>query len=94
MELIRTEERGHQVFLLTDVDVRVAVLDFTIDSEKKLLTILHTGVREEYTGLGIGSKMVEKAIELAKSEGFKIKPECTFSKSYFEKHPEADDLLA
>ncbi len=48
---------------------------------------------EECRGKGVGTKMMEAAIEYARKKGLKIVPVCQFSVEYFKKHPEYKDLL-
>lgn len=59
----------------------------------KIIIIDHTGVPGELGGRGVGQAMVLRAIEDARSEGFKIIPLCPFAKAQFDKHPEWADVL-
>jgi len=36
---------------------------------------------------------MEGIVEMARKEGFSITPSCPFAKHWFEKHPEAADVL-
>jgi uncharacterized protein len=58
------------------------------------LTIDHTGVPPEYEGQGIAARLVNKAIEDARAEGFKITPVCSYVVAQFRRHPEWADLRA
>ena len=57
------------------------------------LIIVHTGVHEGFEGKGYGIKLVEKAIEDARAGKYAIVPVCKFARKYFDKHPEAGDVL-
>lgn len=59
----------------------------------KIMIIDHTGVPKELGGQGVGQALVMRAIEDARSEGFKIVPLCPFAKAQFDKHPEWGDVL-
>jgi len=49
---------------------------------------------EEYRGRGLAAELTNAAIEYARKNAFKIVPNCSYAKSYFEKHPEYRNLLA
>lgn len=44
-------------------------------------------------GNGIASALVERLVEDARKEGFKIVPSCPFVKAMFDKHPEWAPVL-
>lgn len=58
------------------------------------ITFTHTEVPEALEGRGIGSKLVEAALDDARAQGLKVVPACPFVKHYMDKHPEVQDLLA
>jgi predicted GNAT family acetyltransferase len=58
------------------------------------MTIDHTGVPPEYGGRGIAAKLVNRAIEDAREEGFRIVPLCSYVAAQFRRHPEWADLRA
>lgn len=68
-----------------------AHLDYVLGSG--ILRLVHTKVPEELGGQGIGSKIVQFALEFAKNEGLEVIPQCPFVKSYIERHPRFKDLL-
>lgn len=63
-------------------------------AENGTITIDHTGVPRDYEGRGIAAKLVNKAIEDARAEGFKITPLCSYVVAQFRRHPDWSDLLA
>lgn len=57
-----------------------------------VMNILHTIVRPEFGGKGIGNDLILQCVELAKEQGWQIKPSCSFAYSYFLKHPETKGM--
>ena len=53
----------------------------------------HTIVPSELGGKGVGSALVEHALDYARNEGEKVIPTCSFVASYINKHAEYQDLL-
>ena len=58
------------------------------------MIIDHTGVPPAFEGRGIAAKLVNRAIEDARREGFKITPLCSYVVAQFRRHPEWADLRA
>jgi predicted GNAT family acetyltransferase len=59
-----------------------------------VLFVHHTEVPREFEGRGIGSALVKAMLELARAEGLKVKPLCSFVSAYMQRHPEFADLRA
>ena len=57
-----------------------------------LLTILHTEVPKALEGHGIGSALIRGVLDIARSQGLKVRPLCPFAKAYMDRHPEYADL--
>ena len=64
----------------------LAEVTYRIDGE--VMTILHTEVPEALAGRGIAGTLVRTALDHARANGMKVRPECTYAKSYMERHPE------
>lgn len=75
-----------------DVDGHVAAAYYTLTGN--VITFIHTEVPKELEGRGIGSKLVRGALEQVRARGLKVVPRCPFVKSYIERHPELNGLLA
>lgn len=76
----------------TTVDGQLALL--TYDEQDGQLALLHTEVPQALEGRGIGSKIVEHALDHARAEGQKVLPFCRFVKAYIDRHKDYQDLVA
>lgn len=59
-----------------------------------LIIIDHTGVPDELRGMGVGVKLVERAVMDARASGTKIMPLCPFAKAQLQRHKEWQDVLS
>jgi len=59
-----------------------------------VMTIEHTEVDRALEGRGVAAALVRAALEHARREGLKVEPECGYTRSYMERHPETLDLRA
>ena len=82
------DESDSERFVLTE-DGQVAELVYHRHGDR--LTLIHTEVPEALGGRGIGGRLVEAALDRARSEGLTIVPSCPFARSWLEKHPDALD---
>lgn len=57
------------------------------------LDLVHTEVPEQLTDQGIGSSLVEAALNHARANGLKVIPSCPFVAAYLERHPEWEDIV-
>lgn len=73
------EDAGHLDWIGRGEDVRVAT---------------HTLVPNSMRGKGIAGKLVDALIADAKSEGFRIVPQCSYVEAQFRRHPEWASLRA
>lgn len=86
-------EQGEKGFYIGEEAAPLADIEI---SRKEDLTIVieHTRVSESLKGQGIGGRLVETVVELARKEGVKILPHCSYARAYLKKKPEHEDLLA
>lgn len=73
----------------TEVDGSVAELDYTLADA--VMTITHTGVPPAIGGRGIAAKLMEAALNAARTAGWSVIPACSYAQSYLEKQPQAPD---
>lgn len=52
------------------------------------LAFTHTIVPRALEGRGIGSRLVRHALDWAASQGHKVRPDCSFVKTWIERHPD------
>lgn len=57
-------------------------------------TLTHAEVPKAVEGHGVGSTLAHGALELARTQGYKIVPQCPFIAAFISKHPEFRDLVA
>jgi len=82
--------RAEHRFELT-VDGHLAAAYYKTDGN--VITFEHTEVPPELGGKGIGSRLVQGALDQIRAEGTRIAVECPFVKGWIAKHPEYNDLL-
>ena len=88
MELeIRKEIEGAKGRYSIVKDGVEAELTFSVASPT-LVIADHTGVPDSLRGTGVGVMLVEKLVQDALAEGFKIVPLCPFVNRQRAKHPE------
>lgn len=54
----------------------------------------HTLVPRAFEGRGIAAQLVDALIADAKSEGFRVEPQCSYVAAQFRRHPDWAELLA
>jgi predicted GNAT family acetyltransferase len=74
-----------------DVDGAVAIAAYRRESDT--ITFTHTEVPTALEGQGIGGKLVQGALDLARGEGARVVAACSFVRHYIEQHPAYRDLL-
>ena len=58
-----------------------------------VITFVHTEVPPELGGKGIGSQLVQGALDQVRADGLKVVAQCPFVKAWIDKHPDYADLL-
>ena len=58
------------------------------------LVAVHTEVKPEFGGRGIGKALVRRVIADARAGGFTITPRCPLFAAHFERNPHDADVLA
>jgi predicted GNAT family acetyltransferase len=82
--------KAHHRFELV-VDGHLAAAHYAMEGD--VITFVHTEVPPELGGRGIGSILVQGALDQVRAAGWKVVAECPFVKAWIGKHPEYKDLL-
>ena len=75
-----------------DVEGHTAVAYYTM--APGVITFTHTEVPPALSGRGVGSRLIQGALEHARAQGLKVVARCPFVGGYLGKHPEFNDMLA
>jgi predicted GNAT family acetyltransferase len=73
------------------VDGHLAAAFYKVDGN--VITFMHTEVPPELGGRGVGSTLVQGALDQVRASGMKVIADCPFVKAWIGKHPEHKDLL-
>ena len=73
------------------VDGHLAAAFYKADGN--VITFIHTEVPPELGGRGVGSTLVQGALDQVRASGMKVIADCPFVKAWIGKHPEYKDLL-
>jgi hypothetical protein len=71
---------------------QLAVIEY--QRADRILTLTHTYVPTELSGRGIGSALTQGTLDLIKSRGERIIPQCSFINAFIKRHPEYAELVA
>lgn len=58
-----------------------------------VMNIVHTEVPPQAEGRGIAAALVDAALAHARVQGLRVRPSCSYVRSYMRRHPETQDLL-
>ena len=86
---------NHPSELRYEIDVDGAAAGF-IDYRRAdgVVELVHTEVAPEWQGRGVGSALVQGALDDVRTNGAKVSPICPFVAAYIRRHPEYQDLIA
>jgi predicted GNAT family acetyltransferase len=90
---VRREDAASKGRWVVDVDGHEAEMTYSRASAA-LIIIDHTAVPDALRGRGVGPALVQRAVEDARREEFRIIPLCPFARAQFERHPEWRDVLS
>lgn len=85
-------DRVKQKRFVATIDGYEAFIKYSVKPD--IIILEHIEVDKELSGRGIASELTESVLLGIESRGLKIIPECPFIKSYIEKHPEWESILA
>ena len=73
------------------VDGHIAAAHCELDGN--VITFVHTEVPPELGGRGVGSTLVQGALDRVRASGKKVIADCPFVKAWIGKHPEYREVL-
>ena len=62
-------------------------------TEPGLVVLVHTEVEPAHEGAGVGTSLVEQALDDIRGRGLHVAPLCPFVAEYIRDHPEYADLV-
>ena len=65
----------------------------TYDLGPDRVVFLHTKVKPEFEGRGVGSRLAKFAVEDVRGRGLRITPVCPFIRAYLKRHREFDSIV-
>lgn len=90
---IKVERNGRQgMYFMPLPDADPARLTF-VETAPGHITIDYSWVPPQYRGRGVALKLVKKAVEDARAQGFTVTPLCGYVASEFRHHPDWADVL-
>ena len=76
----------------TVVDGVTGHVEYELDGD--VMTLTHTIVPPAIGGRGLAGALVKAALDHARSEGWKVVPQCSYADSWMRRHPDYEDLRA
>jgi len=92
VEIEQAEDGDRGAFFVQRQGVRLAVMTYS-RVDPKLVIIDHTEVNQALQGLGVARKLLDHAVNWARTTGTKIIATCPYAKAQFEKDPSIRDVL-
>ncbi|MBR0833645.1 N-acetyltransferase [Bradyrhizobium manausense] len=84
------DNKAHHRFEL-EVEGHLATEHYKL--EGNIIIFEHTDVPKELGGKGVGSKLVQGALDQVRARGLKLIPQCPFVRAWIEKHPDYADMV-
>ena len=91
MEIQHEQKETKGSFFVEESGKRLAEMTYS-KAGKDLIIIDHTEVSDDLRGKSVGVRLVQAAVEFARSEKIKILPLCPFARSVFDRKPEYADV--
>lgn len=92
MEVIQYDDGKKGVFKAKNGTFEVGEMSYVWAGNDKII-IDHTNVKPDFEAQGIGTQMVMKAVDFARSENVKILPLCPFARNVFMKNKDISDVI-
>lgn len=92
LHLAVTDNREHERYEVRTDDGRFAgFAAYWVRDDR--VVFIHTVVKEEFEGKGVGSFLASHALDDVRSRGLRVVAVCPFIHAYVERHHEYDDLV-
>ena len=59
-----------------------------------VMHLVHTEVPPLLEGRGLAARLVRAALDHARAQGLKVAPRCSYVRTYLQRHPQDQDLVA
>ncbi|WP_433085242.1 GNAT family N-acetyltransferase [Dactylosporangium sp. CA-052675] len=86
MDFAVSDNAEHHRFEIRVGGERAGMAFYRLDGDSIVFT--HTEVESSFEGQGVGSKLANGALTLAKDRGLTVVAQCPFIAAYLKKHPE------
>jgi hypothetical protein len=86
-----TDDKDRHRYELRDGDDLIGFTEYHFHHDE--MALLHTEIRPEYEGRGLGGELVKGILDDARSRGLRVLPYCPFVRHWVTKHPEYQDLV-
>ncbi len=74
------------------VDGQLCVADYRLNDG--VMAVTHTEVPPALQGRGIAAALVRALLDHAAAHGLKVRPLCSYARTYMQRHPETAALIA
>jgi predicted GNAT family acetyltransferase len=80
---INHESRAHR--LSAELEGQTGFLDYELDGN--VMSITHTRVPGPIRGRGVAAELMRRALDLAATNGWTVKPVCAYAVAFMKRHP-------
>lgn len=74
-----------------EVEGQIAMVDYY--RQDNVFVVTHTGVPSRLEGRGIAAAMTKSMLDYIRSNKYKVRPICSYTRMYIQRHPEYEDLV-
>lgn len=92
MKIKHKENDSRGIFFIEDE--KGIIGELTYNKNNSVLTIDHTEVRRERENEGIASRLLQRSVEFARENNYKINPLCPFAEVKFDENKAYNDVRA
>jgi predicted GNAT family acetyltransferase len=89
-QTLKVNAESHRLKL--EIEGSIAFIEYKLSRDT--LFLIHTEVPAALKGKGAASAIVQKGLQYARDNNFRIVPICPFVQGYLKKHKEWNDIVA